>query len=172
MSARVDPALEKDVPIDREAIAACLLANEREDLLRTAAALCEGLTVVPLLPAEAGLALLKWRDAVMHHPFFLGEVPMSRAAVALIDAHGERAEGGAVIMADDTELAYALAVLDAVSAHDWPGAARVRALARHGAQVRAAQQAERHAGLLRTRVEFSVMTGGMPTDEPGRNGNA
>jgi alpha-D-ribose 1-methylphosphonate 5-triphosphate synthase subunit PhnG len=145
------------MPIGRSDLVACLAAADRDQVLGVAQRLCEGLTLTPLLPAESGLALMQWTDALMHQPFFLGEVPMSRAAVALVDAHGRRAEGGAVVMADDAELAQALATLDAVFAHRWPGAEAVDALALGGARVRADLRAQRQAMLQRTRVDFSLL---------------
>lgn len=143
--------------IERRHLVACLVAAGREPVLNTATQLTEGLTVTPLQPAESGLALMQWRDAVQHQPFFLGEVPMARAAVALLNHRGERAEGGAVVMADDADLAQALAVLDAVFAQRWPGAEAVDALALRGAQARADIRAVRQAGLKRTRVDFALL---------------
>lgn len=143
--------------IERRHLVACLVAAGRERVLNTATQLTEGLAVTPLQPAEAGLALMQWRDAVKHQPFFLGEVPMARAAVALVNQRGERIEGGAVVMADDAELAHGLAVLDALFAHRWPGAAAVDALAVLGAQLRADIRAVRQAGLQRTRVDFALL---------------
>jgi alpha-D-ribose 1-methylphosphonate 5-triphosphate synthase subunit PhnG len=144
-------------PIERRHLVACLVAAGREPVLSTAAQLTEGLTVTPLQPAESGLALMQWRDAVQHQPFFLGEVPMARAAVALVNHRGERAEGGAVVMADDAEMAQALAVLDAVFAQRWPGVEAVDALALRGAQARDRIRAVRQAGLKRTRVDFALL---------------
>lgn len=143
--------------IERRHLVACLVAAGREPVLNAAAQLIEGLTVTPLQAAESGLALMQWRDAVQHQPFFLGEAPMSRAAVALVNHRGERAEGGAVVMADDAELAHALAVLDAVFAHRWPGADAVDALALRGAVAREDIRAVRQAGLKRTRVDFALL---------------
>ena len=145
------------MPIGRSDLVACLAAADRDQVLGAAQRLCEGLTLTPLLPAESGLALMQWTDALMHQPFFLGEVPMSRAAVALVDTHGRRVEGGAVVMADDAELAQALATLDAVFASRWPGAETVDALALSGQRARADLRAQRQAMLQRTRVDFSLL---------------
>ena len=144
--------------IERSTLGACLLAAERDQVLGVAAAVLEGLSVMPLQPAESGLALMQWRDSVMHQPFFLGEVPISRAAVALIDAQGRRVEGGAVVMADDAAFAHALAVLDAVWAHRLPGFERVEVLATRGETVRAKLRTQRQAILKRTRVDFSLLS--------------
>ena len=143
--------------IERRHLVACLVAAGREQVLSTATQVTEGLTVTPLQPAESGLALMQWRDAVHQQPFFLGEVPMARTAVALVNHRGERAEGGAVVMADDAELAQALAVLDAVFAQRWPGVEAVDALALRGAQARDRIRAVRQAGLKRTRVDFALL---------------
>jgi alpha-D-ribose 1-methylphosphonate 5-triphosphate synthase subunit PhnG len=143
--------------IERRHLVACLTAADRDQVLHAAAQLAEGLTITPLQPAESGLALMQWQDAVMHQPFFLGEVPMARAAIALVNHRGDRAEGGAVVMADDADLAHALAVLDAVFAHRWPGEEVVGALALRGATARERLRAQRQAGLQRTRVDFSLL---------------
>lgn len=143
--------------IERRQLVACLAAAGRDQVLSAAAQLAEGLTMTSLQPVESGLALVQWQDAVMHQPFFLGEVPMARAAIALVNDRGDRAEGGAVVMADDTDLAHALAVLDAVFAHCWPGAETVEALALRGSAARDRVRAQRQAGLQRTRVDFSLL---------------
>ena len=143
--------------IERRHLVAYLTAADREQVLQAAAQLAEGLTITPLQLAESGLALMQWQDAVMHQPFFLGEVPMARAAIALVNHRGERAEGGAVVMADDADLAHALALLDAVFAHRWPGVEVVEALARNGATARERLHAQRQAGLQRTRVDFALL---------------
>lgn len=148
--------------IDRRDLVACLTAGVsefgRDAILEAAARMTQGLTVVPLQPAECGLALMQWRDAIMHQRFFLGEVPMARAAVALVNPRGERAEGAAVVMADDAELAQAMAVLDAVVSQRWPGAEEVDALLERGARVRERVRTVRQAGLKRTRVEFDLLS--------------
>jgi alpha-D-ribose 1-methylphosphonate 5-triphosphate synthase subunit PhnG len=143
--------------IERRHLVACLTTADREQVLHAAAQLAEGLTITPLQPAESGLALLQWQDAVIHQPFFLGEVPMARAAIALVNHRGDRAEGGAVVMVDDADLAHALALLDAVFAHRWPGVEVVETLARSGAAARERLRAQRQAGLQRTRVDFSLL---------------
>lgn len=153
--------------IERRHLATCLAAADRDQLLHAAAQLTEGLAITPLQPAESGLALMQWQDAVMHQPFFLGEVPMARAAVALTDHRGERAEGGAVVMADDADLAHALALLDAIFAHRWPGAEVVEALALGGAAARERVRAQRQAGLQRTRVDFSLLAEADDDQEAG-----
>ncbi len=156
----------EEVMIERGTLGACLLAAERDEVLGVAGTLVAEFSVIPLQPAESGLALMQWRDSVMHQAFFLGEVPIARAAVALIDTQGRRFEGGAVVMADDAELAYALAVLDAVWAYRLPGAEIVDALAISGEGARARIRAERQAILKRTRVDFSLLSQADDEDMP------
>ena len=139
---------------------------ERDEVLGVAGTLVAGFSVMPLQPAESGLALMQWRDSVLHQAFFLGEVPISRAAIALVDAQERRFEGGAVVMADDADLAYALAVLDAVWAHRLPGAELVDSLAASGESARARIRAERQAMLKRTRVDFSLLSQADDEDAP------
>jgi alpha-D-ribose 1-methylphosphonate 5-triphosphate synthase subunit PhnG len=151
--------------IERRDLAACLSAADRDQVLHTAAQLTEGLSITPLQPAESGLALMQWQDAVMHQAFFLGEVPMARAAIALVNHRGDRVEGGAVVMADDADLAHAMALLDAVFAHRWPGVEAVEALALSGAAERQRLLAQRRAGLQRTRVDFSLLAEAKTDDD-------
>ena len=151
--------------IDRSTLGACLLAADRDQVLTAARIAGERLHVAPLQPAESGLALMQWRDSVMHQSFYLGEVPISRAAVALTDGHGRRVEGGATVMADDAELAQALAILDAVWTYRLSGAETVDALAASGANARAGLRAERQAMLKRTRVDFALLSQADEEDE-------
>lgn len=152
----MNPTLQS-LAIERHELSACLVAAGREAVITLAERLAAGLTISPLQPAEAGLALMQWRDAVMYHPFFLGEVPLAHAAVVLLGPSGERAEGGAIVMADDAELAHALAVLDAIHSQRWSGVELVEALAQRGAQARAEARRRRQAMLLRTRVDFALL---------------
>jgi alpha-D-ribose 1-methylphosphonate 5-triphosphate synthase subunit PhnG len=122
--------------ITRSTLAACLVAAGRNRVLSCAHAASQGLTVQVLQPAEAGMALMQWRDAVMHQPFYLGEVPLSRAAVA--------------ISCDKRR--------DAVWVHRLPGAGDVDELADIGQRARACVRAERQAMLKRTRVDFALLS--------------
>ena len=144
--------------IERRTLGACLLAADRDQVLTAARVAGERLHVAPLQSAESGLALMQWRDSVMHQSFYLGEVPISRSAVAITDRKGERYEGGATVMADDAELAQALAILDAVWTYRLPGADTVDALAASGVKARAGLRAERQAVLKRTRVDFALLS--------------
>lgn len=106
---------------------------------------------------RAGLALLRLRESVMLDTFYLGEIPVTTARVALLAPDGGRVEGGSVVMDDDVEFAAALAVLDGVLAHGLSGSAEVRGLLDEG-QAEIDRTARLRAAMLsRTKVDFSLM---------------
>lgn len=117
---------------------------------------------------QAGLALMPFRDSVMGQPFYLGELPMSAAHVKLTDDAGQVYEGGAHVMADDSALAAAIAVCDAVLAADLDGAEEVMAMVQAGQRLSEQEAVIRAEMLTRTRVSFSLMT--QDTDEPLASG--
>ena len=113
--------------------------------------------VEELQPTTSGLGLLPWRESALGETFFLGEVPLARAWVQLHSADGQRCEGAAVMMDDRAGLARALAVLDAVTAANWPGADQAEELLLLGAQALKRADAMRQALMAETRVHFSAM---------------
>jgi len=60
-------------------------------------------------------------------------------------------------MADDAELARALAILDAFLAAGLPGAERVSLLLASGARLRGEEGSRRRAMLAATRVDFAML---------------
>ncbi len=133
-----------------------LALADRAQVLATAEALAAEGNIELLAPPESGLVLLALRDGVAGTPFHVGEMPAARVAVSVRSADGRRGEGGAIVSSEDLELAHAVALLDAVLAHDLPGSERVVALLAQGAE-RAAEIERRRALLLaRTRVDFQA----------------
>jgi alpha-D-ribose 1-methylphosphonate 5-triphosphate synthase subunit PhnG len=108
-------------------------------------------------PTAAGLGLLPWREAALGEVFFLGEIPLTQAWVRLHSADQQRCEGAATLMDDRTNLARALAVLDAVTAAHWPGSDQAEELLQLGAQALQRTDATRRTMLAQTRVNFSTM---------------
>jgi len=106
---------------------------------------------------QAGLGLLTLADGALHEPYYLGEFPLSSCSVYLGLADGRRAAGGAQVMADDAELAYSLAILDAILAAEFPGWERVAALVESGALARAEEDRRRRAILAATQVDFALL---------------
>jgi alpha-D-ribose 1-methylphosphonate 5-triphosphate synthase subunit PhnG len=142
-----------------------LTAHPKSAVMAVASLASSGCTVRPLAPAQEGLALLTLRDAVFGERFHLGEVPLGEARVEVTAADGRSGRGAARVLDDDAELAVALAVCDAVLAHDLPGAAEVRRLVEDGAVRRDAEDARRRALLDRTRVDFALLSSARTDEE-------
>lgn len=113
----------------------------------------------------AGLAMMPVRDAVLGQRFNLGEVPLSRAHVRLSPPNAAPVFGGAAVLADDPELAVAIAVCDAVLAHDLAGADEVATLVAAGAAVARARAAERAQMQQRSKVAFALLSQELEADD-------
>lgn len=107
---------------------------------------------------ETGLTLLQLADSVFHHPYYLGELPLSTASVVLSDADGQPWPGAAQVMSDVPNLATALAVCDALLAHRLEGWPQVAELVQQGMAQRQQDLAQRGAMLAKTRVNFSLLS--------------
>ncbi|MCH9056048.1 phosphonate C-P lyase system protein PhnG [Synechococcus sp. PCC 6716] len=107
---------------------------------------------------ETGLTLLQLVDSVFHHPYYLGELPLSIASVVMSGADGEHWSGAAQVMSDVPNLATALAVCDAILAHRLEGWPQVAELVQQGMAQRQRDLAQRGAMLARTRVNFSLLS--------------
>lgn len=129
---------------------------DRAELLALAQALAAGWRIEPTAPPEAGLVLLTLRDGVAGTPFHVGEMTATRVALRVQTADGRVAEGGAIIAGEDLERAQAVALLDAVLAHDLPGAARASELLARGQARAALIERQRRTLLARTKVEFAA----------------
>ncbi len=129
----------------------------RQKVLDLAAALAAGRRIEHLAVPQQGLWLLQLREPVRRDGWFIGEVPVGQACVALHDAVRGVARGGAVLMHADRELATAAAVCDAVARAGWPGVEEVARLRAAGAAVRAQADAVRAAILESTRVDFQEL---------------
>lgn len=106
---------------------------------------------------QAGLGLLQLRDGAFHEPFYLGEVPLTRAHVRVRTEDGSEASGGAVLLDDRMKLVRSLAILDAVLAARLPGWEIAAELVERGAAQHAEMTAQRQIILARTRVDFSLL---------------
>jgi len=142
-----------------------LTAHPSADLTALAEQLVKACDVRLTQLPQAGLGLLTLTDGALHEPYYLGEFPLSSCAVELTLPDGRQAAGGAQVMADDAELARALAILDAVLAARLPGWEQVAALLEAGAQKRAAEDRRRAAILAATRVDFATLNNAEDDDE-------
>ncbi|MBI5419994.1 MAG: phosphonate C-P lyase system protein PhnG [Deltaproteobacteria bacterium] len=135
-----------------------LLCALRAGEVRAAAERCaRELSVRDLALPQSGLALLKLRDGALAEDYFLGEMPLARARVAVTTVDGRRAEGAAQILDDRASLARSIAILDAVLAGGFPGCETVEPLLEQGAHVLERVAAGRRALLAATHVDFSLL---------------
>ncbi len=134
-----------------------ILLAPRAEVLALAAALVEGRRVEHLSVPQEGLWLLQMVEPVRRDGYFIGEVPVGQASVAIHDPVRGVARGGAILMHASRELAVAAAVFEAIARAAWPGADEVARLRAIGAASREAAGAVRAAILERTRVDFSEL---------------
>ncbi|MGF1581150.1 MAG: phosphonate C-P lyase system protein PhnG [Gemmataceae bacterium] len=106
---------------------------------------------------KAGLAMLRLRESVLGETFNLGEFPLSSAKVVLTASNSKTAEGGALVMVDDANLAVALAICDAVLAAQWEGAEEVAEFVRVGLGKLAEEESEREQVLASSKVNFALL---------------
>lgn len=106
---------------------------------------------------QAGLGMLKTKDAALHEPYFLGEFPISTCQVRLTDKQGNDYDGSAQIMQDNAILAALLAVCDAILAHNLSGVEKLSALVELGEFSFQQRTRTRKAMLGSTRVDFSLL---------------
>ena len=133
------------------------LANlPRERTLHLGRDVTERYDCRPATVPQAGLSLLTLRDSVEKEAFYLGEIPLSSSHV-LISGDGKTVEGGALIMADDAELASALALCDGVLANRLSGWEMIAEGVRDGLNALDEEARLRKTMLLRSRVNFALL---------------
>lgn len=142
-----------------------LMAAEEKAVLALAERLSQEHDARSASQPRSGLALLRLRESVALDTFYLGEIPVATARVALRAPDGSYVEGGSVVMDDSMELAAAIAILDGVLAHNLAGAADVADLVREGQKTIDRKGRIRNAMLSRTRVDFTLM--GEADDDTG-----
>lgn len=134
-----------------------LTAHEPEALKALARDVAAGWHIrLERLP-QAGLALLALKEGAFDEAWYLGEFPISVCELELETPTGQCARGAAQVMADDAELARALAILDACLAGGLPGAERIAGWLESGVRKRAEEDARRQAMLAATRVDFCML---------------
>lgn len=111
----------------------------------------------PVLP-QTGLAMLQLEEGALGTAFYLGEFPLAKCEVSLQLSDGRQVNGAAQIMDDRVEFAQALALLDAVLAHQLPGCDEAQILLNLGMKKIADEEAIRQRMLAQTRVDFSMLS--------------
>ncbi|MCL7419709.1 MAG: phosphonate C-P lyase system protein PhnG [Methylobacter sp.] len=122
-------------------------------------------TIRPVQLTQTGLAMLQLRDSAFNDPYFLGEIPLASAWVELVTSDGERFQGAAQLLDDDSEKIELLAVCDAVLAHRLPGWQALHQLLEMGLHQLSEQQAVRNAMLAKTRVDFALLNAAEDDDD-------
>ena len=129
----------------------------RTTVLETATKLAQRYTVTPNTVPQAGLTLVTLRDSVGKQAFYLGEAPLATSNVSITDSKGRTVAGGALILADDTELASAIAICDGVLAGRLEGWEEVAAHVSDGLELLNRIARVRKTMLTRSRVNFALL---------------
>jgi len=135
-----------------------LSAHPAAEIIALAGTLTEDCELRLTRLPHAGLGLLQAKDGAFGDAYFLGEFPLAVCRVELTYRDGQRAEGGAQIMADDPELARALAILDAIFAARCAGWEQISERLQAGTLLRAEESRRRSAILAATRVNFDLLS--------------
>ncbi|WP_248927622.1 phosphonate C-P lyase system protein PhnG [Paenibacillus hamazuiensis] len=103
-------------------------------------------------PPEKSLVMSKARDSVSQQPFYLGEVLVTECTVAIGDAHGF-----GILIGEDAERAYELAVVDAALNAKLPETEAWEAELLEEERRTAERRAREHELVMKTRVHFDTM---------------
>ncbi|MCU4335454.1 phosphonate C-P lyase system protein PhnG [Acinetobacter pittii] len=134
-----------------------LTAHPSKDLITLAESLTQAASISLLQLPQAGLGLITLQESAFYDAFYLGEFPVSSCHVELHYAGNISGAGSAQVMADDAELAKALAILDAILAHQLPGWQDAYAYVELGQAQREKLEQQRKSILTKTRVDFATL---------------
>lgn len=134
-----------------------LTAHPTQDLIQLADTLTRDAAVSLLQLPQAGLGLLNFKESAFHDQFYLGEFPLSSCHVELHYAGDVCGTGHAQVMADDADLAKALAILDAILLHQLPGWQQAVQCLEQGQAKRSQLDQQRNQILAKTRVDFATL---------------
>lgn len=135
-----------------------LTALPKEVVSNVVDALLKNYTIKPKALPQSGLGMLQLEDTAFHEPYFLGEFPVSTAWVELSCDDGSLIEGAAQVMDDDQNFANQLAVADAILASQSIGFEKIESLVDQGMSQREKEQEIRKAMLVKTAVDFSLLS--------------
>ncbi|MBE0507199.1 MAG: phosphonate C-P lyase system protein PhnG [Marinospirillum sp.] len=135
----------------------CWSALPAAEVESLAAVLTRNAEVMDLTLPQTGLALLQLQDSALNDPYYLGEIPMSKAQVRVRYPDGLAAEGAACLMDDRSALVHALAVLDAILSGELPGHDAAAELLLRGQQALKKVRGSRKQMLTQTRVDFTLL---------------
>lgn len=122
-------------------------------------------TITPVQLPQTGLAMLQLRDSAFNDPYFLGEIPLASAWVSIRTEDQQEYQGAAQLMDDDQDKIEALAVADAILAHQLPGWLALYQLVEIGMTKLTTEQNLRSAMLEKTRVDFALLNAAENDDD-------
>ena len=149
--------MNNETMIKRTEWVRALKALPKKDLFDITNELSENWVLRPKSLPQSGLGMMKLKDSAFNDAFYLGEIPISSAWLEVTIADGSKAEGAAQVMDDNTELAEALALCDAILSSKLPGWERIYNLVEKGIAITKKTHRERKMILARTRVNFSLL---------------
>lgn len=135
-----------------------LTAHAEETINDLAESLAKNWQVNYTVLPQSGLSLLTLEDGVFQQPYYLGEIPIANASIELQDDQGNKFNGAAQYLGDSKDFAVALAVCDAVMAHQLAGWEQVAELIEQGMEKRHLRDLQRGAILAKTKVDFSLLS--------------
>jgi alpha-D-ribose 1-methylphosphonate 5-triphosphate synthase subunit PhnG len=131
-----------------------MAAGDLELWLELAQTVADRHQVEILLPPETCTAMLQTVDSVGGTPFYLGEVLMSEAAVAI-----KGVAGYGFAIEDEPQRALCVAIVDAALAAGLPEAADIRRALGEEADRLCARQRQEQSLVAATKVNFAIMEG-------------
>jgi len=134
-----------------------LMALPENEVIAVAETLAHHYIIEDVTLPQSGLGLLQLEDSALVDAYYLGEIPLAAAHVALVDAKQNRTEGAAQVMSSSAELARAIAIMDAVVGAKLNGHEAVAPLLARGLDIITEQKSARKKMLARTRVDFSLL---------------
>jgi len=136
----------------RSRIAQVLIEGDREFLKRLCGQIGERYRVEPVRPPSRTLVMGKARDPVSGKPFYLGEILATECTVAIGPAHGF-----GILLGEDAEKAYELAVVDAALNARLPETAGWTAEFEREERKLVERWKKDQERVMRTKVQFDTM---------------
>ncbi|MFE5323117.1 phosphonate C-P lyase system protein PhnG [Paenibacillus sp. NPDC056579] len=138
--------------LTRTQITRILIEGDRKLLQQLCCQIEERHEITVVKPPEKSLVMSKARDSVSGQPFYLGEVLVTECTIALGDVHGF-----GLLIGEDAERAYELAVVDAAMMATLPETEGWFELLKKEEQRIAERRALESARIMKTRVQFDTM---------------